>query len=290
VYASTAYFSPGAIRSFSEELMRFCLLLTVAVGIVLGQSRPDELKNPVAGQAQAIEAGQKIFQNGCAACHGANAEGGRGPNLNDNGHVRAMTDEQIFNTVRRGVPGTDMPGSKLSDNAVWEVATFVRSLSTPAFSIPVSGNAQAGQTLFFGKAGCGRCHMIGGTGGFIGPDLTNIGASSTLKQLRQSIIDPNARIDDGFRGVTAVLRDGTRVDGVAKNNSSYSIQILDARGRLHLLDKSDLTQIAFSKKSLMPDTYKNTLSPRDLDDVLAFLSRQSVRPNAPVVRHSRVRH
>lgn len=270
--------------------MRLCLLFTVGVAVALCQSRPDELKNPVAGQAQAIEAGQKIFQNGCAACHGANAEGGRGPNLNDNGHVRAMTDEQLFNTVRRGIPGTDMPGSKLSDSAVWEVGTFVRSLSTPAFSIPVSGNVQAGQTLFFDRAGCGRCHMIGGTGGFIGPDLTNIGASSTLKQLRQSIIDPNARIDDGFRGVTAVLRDGTRVEGVAKNNSSYSIQILDAHGRLHLLDKSDLTQIAFSKKSLMPDTYKNTLSPRDLDDVLAFLSRQSVRPNAPVIRHSRVRH
>jgi cytochrome c oxidase cbb3-type subunit III len=270
--------------------MRLCLLFALGVAIGLGQSKPDELKNPVAGQAQAIEAGQKLFRDGCAACHGANAEGGRGANLNDNGHVREMTDEQLFNTVRRGIPGTDMPGSKLSDSAVWEVVTFVRSLSTPAFSVPVTGDIQAGRTLFFDKAGCGGCHMIGGTGGFIGPDLTNIGASSTLKQLRESIINPNARIDDGFSGVTAVLRDGVRINGVVKNNSNYSIQILDTRGKLHLLDKSDLTHVAFSKKSLMPDTYKDTLSPRDLENVLAFLSRQSVRPNAAETHHSREKH
>lgn len=277
------------VKSFQAKHMRLCLLFTFGVAVVLGQSRPDELKNPVAGQAQAIEAGQKHFREGCAACHGANAEGGRGPNLNDNGHVRAMTDEELFNTIHRGIPGTDMPASKMNDGSIWELVTFVRSLSTPAFALPASGDAVAGREVFFGKAGCSNCHMIRGTGGFIGPDLTNIGASSTLKQLRQSIIDPNARIDEGFAGVSAVLTDGGRVEGVSKNNSSYSIQILDARGKLHLLDKADVSKISFRKTSLMPDTYSHSLRPEDLDNLLAFLSRQSVRPEiAPHrPRHSR---
>jgi cytochrome c oxidase cbb3-type subunit III len=264
----------------ASKYMRLSLLFTMAIAIALGQSRPDELKNPVAGQAQAIETGQNRFREGCAACHGANAEGGRGPNLNDDGHVREMTDEQLFTTVRRGIPGTDMPASKLPDAAIWELATFVRSLSTPAYSIQVAGDPQAGHELFFGKAGCNGCHMIRGNGGFLGPDLTNIGESSTLKQLRQSIVDPNARIEEGFGAVTAVLRDGTRIEGVAKNNSNYSVQILDAAGKLHLLNKSDVSQIRFGKASLMPGNYGKTLRPQDIENIVAFLSRQAVRPDA----------
>jgi putative heme-binding domain-containing protein len=129
--------------------------------------------------------------------------------------------------------------------------------------------------------------MILGSGGFLGPDLTNIGESSTLKQLRQSIVDPNARIEDGFGAVTAVLRDGTRIQGVAKNNSNYSVQILDAAGKLHLLNMADVGQIRFGKTSLMPDNYGKTLTSHDLENILAFLSQQAVRPDAAAGHASR---
>jgi cytochrome c oxidase cbb3-type subunit 3 len=238
-----------------------------------------EIKNPLAGQVAAIEAGQHRFQEGCAACHGAHAEGGRGPSLTDNRDIKSMTDERLFATIRHGISGTEMPPSPLPDNNIWEVAAFIRSLSTPAFETPVEGDPEKGWSVF-GSAGCGNCHMIRGRGGFLGPDLTNIGFSSTMMQLRESILHPNHRRIDGFAGVTVVLMNGTRIHGVAKNNSNYSIQILDAEGRLHLLNKSGLKEVDLARKSLMPDTYGQTLSPEDLKNLVAFLSRQVIRPNA----------
>jgi len=257
-----------------------CTFLCVAVCLAQSPRDPGAAKNPLAGKAEAIEAGQKLFREGCAACHGANAEGGRGPNLNENRDLRRMTDAQLFSTIRHGIAGTEMPASPLPDNSVWQVAAFVRSLSAPAYLMPIKGDPQAGAELFFGKAQCSACHMVRGKGGYSGPDLTNVAAQSTGKQLRESILQPNARIDPGFIGVAVTLKNGTRLEGVAKNHSNYSVQLLDTSGKLHLLNMQDIQNIEFRKKSLMPDDYGRRLSPEELTNLLAFLSRQAIMPNA----------
>lgn len=60
------------------------------------------------------------------------------------------------------------------------------------------------------RYGCGACHVIGGQGGVIGPSLDRLGAAAAQRvpgqsaeaYLRQSILDPNAYVADGFpRGV-----------------------------------------------------------------------------------------
>lgn len=260
--------------------MRVLVGTFFCMAVCLGQSArdPGAAKNPLAGKAEAIEAGQKLFREGCAACHGANAEGGRGPNLNENRDLRRMTDAQLFATIRHGIPGTEMPASPLPDHNVWQVAAFVRSLSAPAYLMPVRGDAKAGEELFFGKAQCASCHMVQGKGGYIGPDLTNVAGQSTNRQLRESILQPNARIDPAFIGVVVRLKDGTRLEGVAKNHSNYSLQLLDNNGKLHLLSTQEIQNIDFRKKSLMPDNYGERLSPEELTNLLAFLSRQAIRP------------
>ncbi|MGH9583122.1 MAG: c-type cytochrome [Bryobacteraceae bacterium] len=262
--------------------MRVIVLLSLCTTICVAQrSRINaEVKNPLAGQIAAIEGGQQRFRESCAACHGANATGGRGPDLVNNRHIKRMTDERLFTTIRQGIPGTEMPPSPMPDKTTWELAAFIRSLNTPAFETPVEGDSAKGRAAFFGSAGCSNCHMIRGKGGFIGPDLTNVGFSSTIAELHESILQPNNRRVEGFIGVTVLLKNGTSIHGVAKNNSNYSIQILDAEGHLHLLNKSDLKEVDFAHKSLMPDTYGRTLSPEDLQNLLAFLSRQVVRPDA----------
>ena len=270
-------------RMRSPTSVRVFVWIFVCVAVCFAQSKrdPGAAKNPFAGKAEAIEAGQKRFREGCAACHGANAEGGRGPNLNESSDLRRITDEQLFATIRHGIPGTDMPASPMPDNSVWEVEAFVRSLNSPAFSVPVRGNVKAGSELFFGKAQCSDCHMVRGKGGYLGPDLTNIAATSTERQLRESILNPSARITPGFTGVAVELKNGSRIQGVAKNYSNYSLQILDATGTLHLLNTIDVKEIELRRKSIMPGNYSQRLSPAELENILSFLSRQVVRPEAP---------
>ena len=62
--------------------MRVIALVCLAVALPLAaQNEKDKPKNPAIGDPQAIEAGRKLFAAGCAACHGAEGQGGRGPNL-----------------------------------------------------------------------------------------------------------------------------------------------------------------------------------------------------------------
>jgi putative heme-binding domain-containing protein len=158
------------------------------------------------------------------------------------------------------------------------LVAFVRNLSAPANESKLPGDPDAGAAIFFGKGGCDRCHMIRGRGGFLGPDLTDAGALHTVPQLREALLKPNARIADGYQGVTATMQDGAKISGVARNDDDYSIQILDSKGDLHLLSKSNLRDVLFQKNSLMPGDYGSRLTTDEISNVLAFLSRQSVRP------------
>jgi len=223
-----------------------------------------------------VEAGRELFAGACSACHGPNGEGGHGPSLVDGWQVRRASDQALFDSIKAGVPGTDMPPSPLPDEKIRLLATFVRSLSRPAIASDVNGDAAAGREIFFHKGGCAGCHMIRGQGGFPGPDLSAIGATRTLRQLREALLDPSARVSPDFRAVTAVTNEGREIQGVAKSYTNYSLAILDGRGVLHLLATRDLKKIAFREKSLMPDDYARRLDPQEIENLLAFLSRQSI--------------
>jgi putative heme-binding domain-containing protein len=223
-------------------------------------------------------AGRKLFLASCSGCHGANAEGGRGPNLIEGRILRRLDDAALFASIKSGVPGTDMPPTNLPDDQIRSVAAYVRSLSAPAYQTKVDGDADAGAAVFFGQAGCSGCHMIRGRGGFLGPDLTDIGALRTVQQLREALLKPSARIADGYEGVRVTMRDGSKISGVARNANNYSMQILQKNGALRLLAMDDVREVEFRKSSLMPEDFDKRLAAADIANVLAFLSRQSVRP------------
>jgi cytochrome c oxidase cbb3-type subunit III len=245
-----------------------------------GQDTPgvNEKKNPFTGQKAAIEAGAQRFKAGCAACHGADAEGGRGPALAGNRDLQAMNDEQLFKTIRQGIPGTSMPPSQMPDELTWQVAAFVRNLSSPAAQAVLPGNSAAGHELFYGKSGCSNCHAIRGAGGSLGPDLSEAGANLTMRDLQENILHPSARIAPGFDSVVVILKNGERIEGVAKDNTNYAMSVMDKGGRLHLLNKADVSRVEFSNKSLMPEDAGTRLRPDELNDLISFLATQTIRP------------
>jgi len=110
-----------------------------------------------------------------------------------------------------------------------------------------------------------------------GPDLTDAGVTRSLNQLRESLLEPNKRIAEGFEAVSVTMRDGTHLRGIAKNHDNYSIQLLDSAGKLHLVARADTGKIEISERSLMPDDFARRLTAEETRDVLAFLSRQAVR-------------
>ena len=252
---------------------------------------PRPAQNPFAQQPTAIAAGRKIFANACSGCHGSHGEGERGPNLADGRLIRRSSDAQLFIVVQKGVPGTEMPPFPLEEKQIWQVLAYTRSLSAPAADAQVPGDAGRGRAIFAGKGGCTQCHMIAGEGGYLGPDLSNVGLTRSWRRLRDALLDPKSRSMSGFQGVEVVTKSGETLHGIAKNHTNYSLQLEDASGNLHLLESKDIQKAVFATRSIMPEDYERQLSSAEIDDVLAFLSKQAVRSpsqrNRPEIRTRR---
>lgn len=118
----------------------FCLLLaglTVAApgnGAWLSAVPIKEHKriNPFMGDLEAALAGSKLFQNHCASCHGADAQGnGRKPNLrSDRIRVAAPGDLQWLLTngsLKNGMPSW----ARLPEQQRWQIVTYLKTLPTP---------------------------------------------------------------------------------------------------------------------------------------------------------------
>ena len=57
---------------------------------------------------------------------------------------------------------------------------------------------------------CNACHTVGNLGGgFVGPDLTEIGKRANREYLLESLIDPGAKIVKGFETLVIVTEDGS---------------------------------------------------------------------------------
>ena len=263
--------------------IEYPLFLLAAALPLLAQHEKDgkESKHKFIGDPVAIEAGRKIFTSGCGACHGPDGKGGRGPNLRERVFWHPIEDDTLYKAIQNGIGGA-MPAANMPDDQAWQVVAFVRALTAPAIETPiVKGDAEAGRQLFSGKAGCAGCHRIRGNGGGLGPDLTNIGGTRALPQLREAILDPESIGAAQYRGVEVLLKDGKRLKGVARNRSNYSLQLQDRDGNMHLINMRDVTEMKLADGSPMPRNYKDRLSADEIDNLVAYLREQSLRPYVP---------
>jgi len=141
-----------------------------------------------------------------------------------------------------------------------------------------------GEQLFFASEGCSQCHMVKGKGGRLGPELSRVGAARSEAYLVDSIRDPNKQLSNGmldpnrfwgppllYETVTVVTASGEKITGVAKNEDTFSIQLLDTSQQLRLFLRKDLKDVIQERKSLMPAYSEEMLSPADLHNMVGYL-------------------
>lgn len=239
-------------------------------GAARAAARPT--RNPLQGNKAAITKGGAKYRSRCSGCHGVDAKGYVAPDLTVL-YQGGRADDKIFSIIREGVSGTDMPAadaSRVPDNDLWEVMSYLRSISVTTPAQAEVGNAQNGERIF--RANCQRCHLVNGRGGNLGPDLTRIGSGRTPRAITAKIRGTTDVIRDGFNPVTLVFKDGRRLQGVKKNEDEYSVQIMDVRERIQGYLKADLAEVIDEKVSVMPVYGTNQLAESDFNDLMRYLN------------------
>jgi mono/diheme cytochrome c family protein len=86
-------------------------------------------RNPMEHDPEAVAGGANLFDQHCAECHGATAEGGRkGPSLLAP-QVQQATPGTIFWILTNGVVRRGMPvWSKLPEPQRWQLVSYIKSL------------------------------------------------------------------------------------------------------------------------------------------------------------------
>ena len=173
-----------------------------------------------------VEAGEEEYSALCANCHGDDGRGVRNLNAPSLLHLSdwyiasslQKYRDQVRGAVAGDVAGATMraPVATFSDARVDDVTAYVASLprlprkrvvagAAPPALPPVDVDAaalppgvtvemvQAGQDVFHGEGICYTCHMQGGTGGPLAPDLTD---------------DVWLHVDGGYPSIVGIVESG----------------------------------------------------------------------------------
>jgi alcohol dehydrogenase (cytochrome c) len=261
-------------------------LMLMAIQSTHAQRRPDTPTNPFAGDPAAVAAGKSVFDATCIACHGASGVGTeRAPALDTGRFTHGGEDFEVFQTIQKGVSGTQMPAfAALSPEQLWQLVSYVRGLSrvsSTTTTVPTNGDAGRGEQLFFGAGECSSCHEVNGRGVPLAPDLSEIGkqtpdsiAAGIEHQLRPARFVLGRTVE---RYVDVTLQDGARLQGLLKNEDSFSVVLQSLAGDYRLLERRRIRTVTNSARTLTPTNPGQRLSVEQRADLLAYLSQRRQR-------------
>jgi putative membrane-bound dehydrogenase-like protein len=135
------------------------------------------------------------------------------------------------------------------------------------------GDVAHGKEVF--TKNCAVCHTIEGQGGKVGPDLTGIGARAR-PDLLVEILDPNRSVEGTYRQWLAQTKTGDVIAGRLLSENAVEIEVIDATGKTHVLERKDMNRLQASDLSVMPEGFEQ-LPPQDLADLLEFLATSNVK-------------
>ncbi|WP_409270624.1 c-type cytochrome [Neobacillus sp. SCS-31] len=122
--------------------------------------------------AEAVQAGEKVYKLNCAICHGETGKGEgakAGTSINSQIFLSSASDEDLSNYIKYGRPEAAMPayGPRLSEEELKNVVAFIRNWHKKEMKFddvpnPVVGNPENGEKIY--KMSCIQCHGEGGAG------------------------------------------------------------------------------------------------------------------------------
>jgi len=135
------------------------------------------------------------------------------------------------------------------------------------------GKPDHGKALFNDLKGlaCVKCHVVGGQGGAVGPELSGVAAKYPREELVTSVLYPSARISSGYEPVVVATADGRILTGLIKSDTAEGLEIEDADAKRIKIPKGEIEQRKASDVSLMPNGIVEGITPQDFADLIAYM-------------------
>ena len=138
---------------------------------------------------------------------------------------------------------------------------------------PKGRNFESGKRSF-AAARCVVCHRFGGEGGLTGPDLTQAAGRFTLRDLAESLVEPNKVISDQYRATAIETSDGRNYVGRIIGSRPDSITLLvdpEVATKWINIATADIEKREPSPVSLMPANLLTPLNQNEVLDLMAYL-------------------
>ena len=138
----------------------------------------------------------------------------------------------------------------------------------------------------FREIGCMQCHRMGGEGGALGPDLTQVGRRFGRRDLLRSIVEPSTVIGEKYRiAIIATSDDKQHVGYVAREDDQTITLTSDPLATEQVvIEKSTVRRRQWSPISSMPAGLANTLTANEILDLLAYLESDGTSAGAGLTR------
>ena len=198
--------------------------------------------------------------------------------------AKALADQKLESSVA-------IAGIRVARGSGRDLSSLIQALATAGSLKPVGkaldaesraallsdvkklGDADRGAVIYMRKElNCANCHIVGGAGGKVGPDLSAIGAYTTPASILESLLEPSNKIKQGYGTVVLVRHNGTIVSGTLQRRSDAATLLRDATGKIVSVPNGEIDQIETSRLSLMPPGLTASLRRDELVDLLRYLT------------------
>lgn len=122
------------------------------------------------------------------------------------------------------------------------------------------------------KYGCLNCHRIGGAGGTIGPDLSNLGAATPAEKIAESLLFPAQEVKDEYRAIAIDLASGRTIQGYVVSETDAELTLRDSTTGRTIKQAKDDIEARRAIGTLMPAGLAEAMTPRERADIVRFLS------------------
>jgi len=86
-----------------------------------------------------------------------------------------------------------------------------------------------------------------------------------------AILDPNRSVEEKYWVFQARTEDGELLTGLKLREDESSIEWVNSNGRIESIEKSKMSEIKVSERSLMPEGFEQLLSPDEIAGIISYL-------------------